>query len=767
MKGGVARHAAQKAPAAATPPSFTTASVTAAPPSAAVSPGYRGMFSGHCMTVDSFTQTEATHHYTAAAPSDTFDTTHVGEFVTLHALKDQLKADLSQLAGAIYDMTAVKDTVLKLSHQLPDAPLHDILLVSSRLFRYGSQVSRGIGAFFRIVFSEDFVDEDLHFTELRHVKKALREVSRTLVAVRKERDDLIKENESLLDVAARHESVVTTLSERNQDLEQRRHTLEDQMAVLFQQIARDFVTLDVRTAAQIDSDIEVQAHLGAARSQFLQSVDAVQARLRFFSTLLRELESEIQPTSGAADPATATKSKLKALDVHASQLLNRFTAVREGLQETASQLSRTLLEKKKVLALSLEHIKLYDVLNQRMRNARNILYDLRQSVSEAERTLSLTFAPGSVVKVDKAGDIHITAADASGSKTKVGSGAPALPSRFVAKNVSSIVSLLQKVQDEAAVLTSAVNTDEEHRTLLRAVSEMVPQQNSSAGTTQMASAALPAITGDGRGDVDASSKEAAAEERITEIRNDFAVKVSFLREVYEERIEELEAKLERLQRRANNSTSQAPPVAFAPMPTAASTVDGGGGFAPSSQPDAIQQPFAVPVADAKDVALSAQAAWSSAKETRSDADKESANQALLRVMQLEAQSADASGSASKDPSPAMRSAKHAQVLTENASASPEGHSGPNTPASGSLPHRPSHDDQAIKAPHVLRWPYVSPLALLARQQVATASPPPQVPFSGSHRPIAAAPRTAAAKAQRQKAIDALRTIKQLQLAGGV
>ena len=628
------------------------------------------------------------------AVTDSLHRYHCQEYQYLLKLRETMKTSMTDFGAGVHDLFALKDVFLRMADKLPGAPVNDLLLVTSKVFRRGSEVARLLGSFFRVVYSDDFVDEDFHFTEARVTRKALRDAETRLAAVVRERDALKKENEALREAADKHQSVLTGLDEKNDVLEVRNAALEDNMAVLFQQLAHDFIFFNEKQQSDVAEDLAVQDKLSSARSQFAQSVEGVHNRLKFFQTVLHEIQEEV----GTFDPTGTIKAKLKALDVHAANISQRFSAVKDGLLLTSQELTQALVEKRRIVNFSLQHLRAYEVQSQKMRTARQQLHDLRQLLSDVENTFAATFATGTVVRVDREGSVTISqpTGDQKGTNKTVGEATGAHGARlqrYVASTTRNITDLVHSAVANAQVLTQVVTMEEEHAAVLKAVALAVPNARpgdaaaagapppggpvpSASGAPAPGAAAAAGNGGDGGvqhgmvanraqpGGAMITRGQAAAQDAYMSGRDDYSTKLAFLKEVYEERVSELEGKVERLQRKLVAAKREAEEAASHGM------TRGGGG---ASQYDND--------ADDKDEAVKAKEKWVKSKDTMLSDAQESAQQALTRLASMQT-GAFSSGAAKSYASPFA-----ANVVTSDEPGGAASPGGRNIPVTVAPHHR--------------------------------------------------------------------------------
>lgn len=95
--------------------------------------------------------------------------------------------------------------------------------------------------------------------------------------------------------------------------------------------------------------------------------------------------------------------KLKMLDTNFQQIVGRFTSVKDTVAETAHELMSALQERKKILYLSYQHIRLYDLQNAKLREGKAVLSDLREYTTDLLQKIHSTFPSGAITSVDRLG----------------------------------------------------------------------------------------------------------------------------------------------------------------------------------------------------------------------------------------------------------------------------------------------------------------------------------------------------------------------------
>ncbi|KAJ9473229.1 hypothetical protein DIPPA_08096 [Diplonema papillatum] len=522
-------------------------------------------------------------------------------WLALRALKEATMGTVSAMGGCLFDLLAFKNVAGSIPgfEYAAGAPLTDLYLISSKFYRTMSLLTRQLSTFFDMVFAHGVADEEYHFTEFRLTKATLKETSAKLLEAKEVATNLesrVKAQEARI---AQQQEFIARLEETRDTSEKKSLVLEDQMSVLFQAIADDYIYYNEEQLRHAVEDSKFHERMAPVRSAFSHSIDAVQHRLKFFQDLIAEITIDIpgaaSPEAAASPPAegqlpqslpgpgapmaasassrshaafsgsvavspsavnnapAVDKTKLKSLEVHLYHLTSRFSAVREGLLQTARELHTALLDKKKVVTLSVQHLKAYEHVNAKLQQARLRLADTRKSVSSYESLLKTAFPKGALLSVDEQGCIQQYLKRSDGTDEIV-SQPTTLP---------QVTAALEAVSGEVMRVSEIVSTSEEHRQLMKTVALSIPSgprgQNGGKLTreaahqvrscTQQVHEALaaaplpPAPAEDPAGD--SGGRKPSAED-VFALKAEYAGKVSFIREVYEDRIRSLEAKVELL-----------------------------------------------------------------------------------------------------------------------------------------------------------------------------------------------------------------------------
>ena len=439
-------------------------------------PGRRGY------TVSTAVQTDASFVPSALSLQDHLGELSTRHWLTLKCLKEGVVGTVTSLAGSLYDFLAFKNIAATLPGMgyASGSPLTDLILLTSKLHRVVSLLTRQLSAFFDIVFSEGISDELLHFTEMRLTKKKLIDVTAELEEARSEVANLQARVRSLESREVQQRQALEKLEATHGSMEIKSAALEEQMAVLFEQLADDYIYYNEDELRQAQEDSRVHERLAPVRSAFSHSIDAVLQRLRHFQDMLAEISVEpavrdgtdadlgSSPPSGR-DRVKGEKSKLKSLEVHLHHLTSRFNAVREGLHQTAKDLHTALADKRKILNLSVQHLKAYELQNAKLQNVRARLCDTRRSLSLLSNLFRRACPRGTALAVDQQGSIVLyarggeeaTAADAS---------------------LDDLYAALQNVQADTDAATDVATSSDEHRQLMKIVALSVPSASSKRET---------------------------------------------------------------------------------------------------------------------------------------------------------------------------------------------------------------------------------------------------------------------------------------------
>ncbi|KAG5496182.1 hypothetical protein JKF63_02483 [Porcisia hertigi] len=358
-------------------------------------------------------QTEATFVPGCSTLEYAYDPLASEQFENLVTLRQMIQSCLRLVAGDVYDVVSFKDILFQLERELPSSlPVTDLLLLSSRLFRRTAELGRLLSCFFGVVFADDHNDEHFHFAEVRLLQRELRQVKQQLTSSEEERTQLKELLENVGQVAYDHGKAVELLETHNKVLKKQSTALKEQMAVLFHQLNTGLEGHCKGAYHQVTGEMKVQESLNPARITFRQTMDSLSEQLRGSRGLITDVRGVLMRCSqgrrtGEAYMAVepSVRFKLGMLESNFQQLMGRFTAVKDTVVETAQELMGALQERKKILYLSFQHIRLYDLHNAKLRNARAILSQLQQHTSEVVRRIRVTFPNGNLTSVDHFGNI--------------------------------------------------------------------------------------------------------------------------------------------------------------------------------------------------------------------------------------------------------------------------------------------------------------------------------------------------------------------------
>eukprot|EP00796_Vickermania_ingenoplastis_P013303 gene13303-9140_t len=369
--------------------------------------------SRHRPTCHQEVQTEASFVPSMIDLTHTYDPFASEQYNNLIELRKMIQRCMQEVTGTVYDTISFKDILFKLEESFPtDLPVTDMLLLSSKLYRHTCELARLLSCFFAAVFSEQNADEHFHFMEIRILQKELKDMKRKLQETEEEQVRLQKMLNSVGQVAMEHGKAVELLDNHNQALQLQTSALEDQMALLFHQLNTDLKSHCKDAYDKVSSEMEFQEGLNPTRNTFRQTMDNLSQQIRSSRTLISEVREALMscnqgPRTGEAYSAIepSIRFKLKMLDSNFQQLVGRFNTVKDTVAETAHELMNALHERKKILYLSFQHIRLYDLQSTKLRHGKAILTELRNYTGDLLKKMQVTFPPGAVTSIDRIGRI--------------------------------------------------------------------------------------------------------------------------------------------------------------------------------------------------------------------------------------------------------------------------------------------------------------------------------------------------------------------------
>lgn len=358
-------------------------------------------------------QTEASFVPGTADLTSTYDKLASEQYNNLVLLRKEIQRVMQGVTGAVYDTVHFKDILFKYEESFPTSlPVSDILLISSKLFRFTCELGRLLSCFFAAVFSDCNVDEHFHFTEIRTLQKELKSMQLKLEESEAEQIRLQKVLSKVSEVALDHGKAVEALDHHNQALQLQTSALEDQMALLFHQLNTDLKAHCKDAFDKVASEMEFQERLGPTRNTFRQTMDSLAQQIRTSRGLISEVRESLVSCNQGAKTGEAflavepsIRFKLKMLDSNFQQLIGRFNSVKDTVAETAHELMNALHERKKILYLSFQHIRLYDIQSSKLRHGKAILTELRSYTSDLLKKMLVTFPNGAITSIDRIGRI--------------------------------------------------------------------------------------------------------------------------------------------------------------------------------------------------------------------------------------------------------------------------------------------------------------------------------------------------------------------------
>ncbi|CBH18500.1 hypothetical protein, conserved [Trypanosoma brucei gambiense DAL972] len=361
-------------------------------------------------------QTEMTYPPDCSNLDNYVEACAASQFQDLCRLRSMIEDALKEVACSVYDVNSFKDVIFKLDDQLSSKlPLTDLLLLTSKLFRRTANLGRFLACFFAVIFAEGHADERFHFTELRLLRRELLELKGKYAKVEEERVRLQHMLDEAGEVAINHNRTVELLEARNAVLKLHSLGLEDQMALLFSQMNKDMQRYCKDAYDKVYSEFD-QDQANMSKEVFRQSMDTLSDQLRHSRTLITEVRDLVMncaqsPTGGsrAADQKIAKEPsirfKLKQVEGNFQHIVARFSAVKDFVSETTHNLMSAMQERKNILFLALQHIRLYDIQNSKMRKCKASLSEMKRLVNNLQKRMPLTFPPGTVAIVDRIGHI--------------------------------------------------------------------------------------------------------------------------------------------------------------------------------------------------------------------------------------------------------------------------------------------------------------------------------------------------------------------------
>lgn len=367
----------------------------------------------HRPTCHKEVQTEASFVPSLIDLSHHYDPLASEQFTNLVQLRKMIQRCMQEVMGTVYDTVHFKDIIFKLEESFPtDVPVTDMLLITSKLFRQNAELGRLLSCFFAAIFSENNADEHFHFMEIRMLQKELKALKQKLLMSEEEQARLQKMLTSVGQIATDYGKAVEMLENHNQALQLQTSTLEDQMALLFHQVNSDLKTHCKDAYEKVTNEMEIQERLNPTRNTFRQTMDSLSQQIRSSRSLIMEVREALincsqGPKTGEAYLAIepSIRFKLKMLDSNYQQLLGRFNSVKDTVAETAHELMNALHERKKILYLSFQHIRLYDIQSEKLRHSKATLAELRSYTSDLLKKMQATFPSGAVTSIDRIGRI--------------------------------------------------------------------------------------------------------------------------------------------------------------------------------------------------------------------------------------------------------------------------------------------------------------------------------------------------------------------------
>eukprot|EP00744_Colponema_vietnamica_P009954 GILI01014108.1.p1 GENE.GILI01014108.1~~GILI01014108.1.p1 ORF type:complete len:699 (+),score=87.44 GILI01014108.1:87-2099(+) len=267
--------------------------------------------------------------------------------------------------------------------------------------------------------------------------------------------------------------------------------------------------------------------LAPARSAFSQSVEGVNKRLVYFQNVLNDIYNDAKVNAiSEGNSSSSVKSKLKQLDQNAQHMIQRFTAVKDGLMTTSEELVAALKDKKRIINFSLQHIKLFDVQSTKLRAGRALMHEIRQRLTTLEREMTKHLLTGAHLMIAKDGEILPYSSSLAGNSVAQDQHfaiqQPQLKHTSTladdgSKNVRVFQTQLLELQDAVQKVTAALDTTAEQKVMLKTISLSTPSTGRAYGQDNTMQAQL-------RGDKKPkrSSTTADASNLLTSLQDQYA-----------------------------------------------------------------------------------------------------------------------------------------------------------------------------------------------------------------------------------------------------
>lgn len=298
---------------------------------------------------------------------------HCQEYKQLQSLRELIRQHVTALGATVYDVCAYKDVALAMKERFAVGPVADLVMLSSKLFRRCSDLSRSLSTFFNICFADDFCDRDFDFTDHRLAKIALARTEARLSAVTMERDDLrrkCREAEEKLEEYGRSHAV---LKEQRDEADERHSRLARDMAALFEKSVEE--VLHSESSQLRSTEMAATAHqlVAPARSIAMQSVDTVIDKLSNVVSSLKQLHEDVS----GVDFGGAMRTAIRNCDGLCTNSVTKLAHVRDGIKSGADALASEVQSRRRAVELSVLHVLAAEKMRAKLRDGRQALEGVR------------------------------------------------------------------------------------------------------------------------------------------------------------------------------------------------------------------------------------------------------------------------------------------------------------------------------------------------------------------------------------------------------
>lgn len=405
----------------------------------------------HRVMCNAEVQTEASFVPSCVSLKYAYDPMASEQYNALSELRRMTERCMIEMGKSVFDVVALKDILIRMENDLPSHfPATDLLIITSKLFRRNAELGRLLGVFFGVTFADDRVDEHFHFGEIRLLQRELRMLRRQLHESETERASLHATLNGFGQMALEHGKAVEQLETQNQALQLQTTALEDQMALLFHQLNSDLENYCTDSFDKVTAEMDAQSGMNATRLTFRQTITNMISQMRQSRGIIAELRAAFPLTSssgaatstfgtaqnmatglgsnktsginanssnsntdGSGNNSTSggvvvdvkTRLKLKTLDSNFQQLITQFSDIKDVVLTAVDEHMHALQERKKILYLAIQHIRLHDLQNAKLRQGKAMMNDIRMKARDLLERVQVTFPNNIITSIDRFGRI--------------------------------------------------------------------------------------------------------------------------------------------------------------------------------------------------------------------------------------------------------------------------------------------------------------------------------------------------------------------------